>query len=168
MADLIQTDAAISPGNSGGALADRDGRIIGINVAYLPPAETGAVNIGFAIPSDTAVSVADQLIETGRVSSAYLGVTTGELTPEEAERFGLSVGSGAIVTEVSPGSPAADAGVRERDIITSLGDTPIESYGDLVGALRDYQPGDPAQLTVFRDGAEQRLNVTLGERPPGG
>ena len=168
LADLIQTDAAISPGNSGGALADRNGRIIGINVAYLPPAQTGAVNIGFAIPADTTVSIADQLIETGRVSTAYLGVTTGELTPEQAERSGLAVGSGAIVTAVRPGSPAAEAGVREDDIITSLGDTPVESYGDLVGALRDYRPGDTAELMVFRDGGERTLNVTLDELPPEG
>ena len=104
LVDLIQTDAAISPGNSGGALANQDGEIIGINVAYLPPAETGAVNIGFAIPADTAISVADQLIETGEVSSAYLGVGTTDLSPEDAERFGLRVGSGAIVESVEPGS----------------------------------------------------------------
>ena len=165
LADLIQTDAAISPGNSGGALADRDGRIIGVNVAYLPPAQTGAVNIGFAIPADTATSVADQLIETGKVSAAYLGVGAAELSPEEARRFGLSVGSGAIVRTVEPGGPADGAGVRRGDIITSLGGTPVGSYGDLVGALRDYRPGDVARLTVFRGDSEQTLDATLGERP---
>ncbi|MDQ3795818.1 MAG: trypsin-like peptidase domain-containing protein, partial [Actinomycetota bacterium] len=93
LVDLIQTDAAISPGSSGGALADRDGEIIGINVAYLPQTQTGAPveGIGFAIPSDTAVSVADQLIETGKVSSPYLGVFTTDLSPRDAQRFGLSV-----------------------------------------------------------------------------
>jgi serine protease Do len=165
LVDLIQTDAAISPGNSGGALADRDGEIIGINVAYLPPAETGAVNIGFAIPSDTAVSVADQLIETGEVSSAYLGVGTTDLSPEDAQRFGLPVESGAIVEQVEPGSGADEAGVRRGDIIVGLGDAPVENTGDLLGALRDYQPGDTVGLTVVRDGNEQTLEVTLGERP---
>jgi S1-C subfamily serine protease len=165
LTDLIQTDAAISPGNSGGALADRDGEIIGINVAYLPPSETGAVNIGFAIPSDTAISVADQLIETGEVSSAYLGVGTTDLSPEDAERFGLPVESGAIVEQVEPGSGADAAGVRSGDIIVQLGDDPIENTGDLFGALRDYQPGDTVELTVVRDGEEQTLDVTLGERP---
>jgi serine protease Do len=165
LVDLIQTDAAISPGNSGGALVNRDGEIIGINVAYLPPAETGAVNIGFAIPSDTAVSVADQLIETGEVSSAYLGVGTTDLSPEDAERFGLPVESGAIVETVEPGSGAGAAGVRRGDIIVALGDAPIENTGDLLGALRDYQPGDTVELTVVRDGDEQTLDVTLGERP---
>jgi serine protease Do len=165
LVDLLQTDAAISPGSSGGALADRDGEIIGINVAYLPPAETGAVNIGFAIPSDTAVLVADQLIETGDVSSAYLGVVTADLSAEDAERFDLPVDSGAIVTDVEPSSAADEAGVRRGDIIVALGDTPIENTGDLLGALRDYQPGDTADLTVVRDGNELTLDVTLDERP---
>ena len=165
LTDLIQTDAAISPGNSGGALADRDGEVIGINVAYLPPSDTGAVNIGFAIPSDTAASVADQLIETGKVSSAYLGVVTTDLSPEDAERFGLPVESGAIVGQVEPGSGANAAGVRRGDIIVRLGDNPIENAGDLFGALRDYQPGDTVELTVVRDGEELTLDVTLGERP---
>jgi serine protease Do len=167
LVDLIQTDAAISPGNSGGALADRDGEIIGINVAYLPPAETGAVNIGFAIPSDTAISVADQLIETGEVTSAYLGVGTSDLSPEAAERFDLPVQAGAIVESVEPGSAADEAGVRNGDVIVALGDVPIESTGDLLGALRDYQPGDPARLTIVRDGEEQAADVTLDERPAG-
>jgi S1-C subfamily serine protease len=165
LTDLIQTDAAISPGNSGGALADRDGEVIGINVAYLPPSDTGAVNIGFAIPSDTAASVADQLIETGKVSSAYLGVVTTDLSPEDAERFGLPVEFGAIVGQVEPGSGADAAGVRRGDIIVRLGDEPIDNAGDLFGALRDYQPGDTVELTVVRDGEELTLDVTLGERP---
>jgi serine protease Do len=165
LTDLIQTDAAISPGNSGGALADRNSEIIGINVAYLPPQETGAVNIGFAVPSDTAVSVADQLIETGEVSSAYLGVGTSDLTPEVAQRFDLPVQAGAIVESVEPGSGAADAGLRREDIIVGIGDTPIEGTGDLLGALRDYQPGDSARLTIIRGGDERAVDVTLGERP---
>ena len=165
LVDLIQTDAAISPGNSGGALAGRDGEIIGINVAYLPPAETGAVNIGFAIPSDTAISIADQLIETGEVTSAYLGVSTTDLSPEDAERFDLPVQAGAIVETVEPGSGADGAGVRQGDIIVALGNDQVENTGDLLGALRDYQPGDAVELAVVRDGDEQTLNATLGERP---
>jgi len=164
LTDLIQTDAAISPGNSGGALVDRSGEIIGVNVAYLP-AETGAVNIGFAIPSDTVVSVADQLIETGEVSSSYLGVETANLSPQDAERFGLSVGSGAIVAKVEPGSAADAAGVRVEDILVGLEDSEIRSSGDLFGALRDYRPGDTVDLAVVRAGEEQTLNVTLDERP---
>ena len=165
LSDLIQTDAAISPGNSGGALVDRDGNIIGINVAYLPPADTGAVNLGFAIPSDTAVSVADQLIETGEVTTPYLGVGTADVTPEVAEQLDLSVDSGALVRTVEPGSGADEAGVRENDVITTLEEAEIASYGDLFGALRDYQPGDTVGLTIVRDGNERTVDVTLGERP---
>jgi serine protease Do len=165
LTDLIQTDAAISPGNSGGALADRDGEIIGINVAYLPPAETGAVNLGFAVPSDTAVSVADQLIEKGKVTTPYLGVLTTDLSPEDAGRFDLPVDSGALVDQVVPGSPAREAGVRKGDIITALGDARIVGYGDLLGALRDHEPGDRVTLTIFRNTVEKKLEVTLGERP---
>src|SRR5215216_6402525 len=163
LTDLIQTDAAVSPGSSGGALADRDGRVIGINVAYLPPAQTGAVNLGFAIPSDTAVSVADQLIEKGKVSTAYLGVLTTDLSSEDAGRFDLPVDSGALVEKVVAGSAAEQAGVRKGDIITALGDAEVMSYGDLLGALRDHEPGDTVTLTVFRNGDEKQLEVTLGE-----
>ncbi|MEJ7840552.1 MAG: trypsin-like peptidase domain-containing protein [Rubrobacter sp.] len=165
LVDLIQTDAAISPGNSGGALVDRDGNIIGVNVAYLPPGETGAVNLGFAIPSDTAVSVADQLMETGEVTTPYLGVGTVPLPPEVAERFDLPVDSGALVQTVEPGSGADEAGVRRNDVITALGDTKVGSYGDLFSALRDYQPGNTVRLTIVRNGDERTLDVALGERP---
>ena len=163
LTDLIQTDAAISPGNSGGALAARDGEIIGINVAYLPPAQTGAVNLGFAIPCDTAVSVADQLIEKGKVTTPYLGVLTTDLSPEDAGRFDLPVTSGALVEKVVPGSAASEAGVRKGDIITALGDARVASYGDLLGALRDHKPGDTVTLTIFRNGEKKKLEVTLGE-----
>ena len=165
LSDLIQTDAAISPGNSGGALVDRNGNIIGINVAYLPPSETGAVNLGFAVPADTAVSIADQLIETGEVNIPYLGVGTIPLTPEVAEQFGLSVESGELVDSVRPGSGAEEAGVRRGDVITAIGGEEVASYGDLLGTLRDYQPGDTVGLTVVRDDEERTLDVTLGERP---
>lgn len=163
LVDLVQTDAAISPGNSGGALANRDGEIIGINVAYLPPAETGAVNLGVAVPSDTAVSVADQLIEDGEVTTPYIGVLTTELSPEDAGRFDLPIDSGALVERVVPGSAAWRAGVRKGDIITALGDARIVGYGDLLGALRDHEPGERVALTVFRNGEEKKLEVTLGQ-----
>ena len=133
-------------------------------MAYLPPQQTGAENLGFAIPSDTAVSVADQLIDTGEVSTAYLGVFTTDLSPEDASRFDLPVDSGALVEQVVPGSAASDAGVRKGDIITALGDARVESYGDLLGALRDYAPGDTVTLTVFRDGNDTNLEVTLGAK----
>lgn len=167
LVDLIQTDAAISPGNSGGALVDRQGEIIGINVAYLPQTQSGqpVEGLGFAIPSDTAISVADQLIESGQVSSPYIGIRPADLTPEVAKQFGSGVDSGAIVQEVLPGTPADTAGIRQGDIITALDDTKIADSGDLLGALRDYKPGDEVQVKIVRDGQKQTVNVTLAELP---
>ena len=166
LVDLIQTDAPISPGSSGGALANRDGEVVGLNVAYLPPDVTGAESIGFAIPSDTVTSVADQLIETGRVSNPFLGIRYGDLTPEIAEQFGLSAQNGVIVVEVEPGSPASAAGLRREDVITALGSEEVGNSGDLLGALRDYEPGDTAPLTVIRSGTggEEEVEVELGSR----
>ena len=167
LVDLIQTDAAISPGSSGGALVDRSGEVVGIDVAYLPP-ETRAESIGFAIPSKTATSVADQLIENGRVSNPFLGVRgLRDLTPDIARQFGLSVETGAIFAEVVPGGPADDAGLRSGDVIIALGSTEISDSGDLIAALRDYRPGDDVTLTVVRGGKgnEERVAVELGELP---
>jgi len=165
LVDLVQTDAAISPGNSGGALADREGRVIGINVAYLPPAETGAENIGFAIPSATAVSVADQLIENGEAVHPYLGVYLSDLAPETASEFGSPVDSGALIEEVEPGSPADDAGVRRGDIVTAAGSEDVRSSGDLLSALRNYMPGDTVGLKIVRNGEKTTLQVNLAESP---
>src|SRR5215208_1094237 len=148
LVDLIQTDAAISPGNSGGALADREGRVTGVNVAYLPPGETGAENIGFAIPSDTAVSVADQIIENGEAVHPYQGVYLSDLTQETASKFGSAVDSGALVEKVEPGDPADDAGIRRGDVVIAAGPEDVRSSGDLVSALRNYQPGDTVDLTI--------------------
>jgi serine protease Do len=164
LVDLLQTDASISPGNSGGALADRDGRVIGINVAYLPPNETGAEGIGFAIPSYTVVSVADQLIQSGEAQHPYLGVSVSDLTPQVSNRFGFSAESGALIAKVEPGGPADGAGIRAGDVVTALGSTDIRSSGDLLSALRQYQPGDRVVLTVLREGQKSTFDVQLGER----
>ena len=163
LVDLIQTDAAISPGSSGGALANRAGEVVGINVAYLP-AQTGAESIGFAIPSNTAASVADQLIANGRAVHPYLGVSLVDLTSQTSRQFGKQPESGAVVIEVDPDGPAARAGIRAGDIITAIGSTTVEGSGDLLGALRRYEPGDTVQLTVVRNGQERRMEVSLDER----
>lgn len=165
LVDLIQTDAAISPGSSGGALASNEGEIIGVNVAYLPP-ETGAEGIGFAIPSVTATAIADQLIETGEVSRPLIGIIPIDISAADAEQFGIEgvENGGAGVADVEPGSPADDAGLQTEDVIIALDDTPIESSGDLYGILRGYDPGDTIELTVVRDGSEETLDVTLGEQ----
>ncbi len=164
LVDLIQTDAAISPGNSGGALVNEEAQVVGVNAAYLPPAQTGAVNIGFAIPSPTAISVADQIIETGQATHPYLGVGLTNLTLEIADRFGLPAETGALVTTVETGSPADEAGIEPRSVITAVGEEEIRDTGDLLAALRDYAPGDEAELTVVNDGEEAPVTVELGER----
>ncbi len=164
LVDLIQTDAAISPGSSGGALADRSGKVIGMNVAYLPPGQTGAESIGFAIPADTVASVADQIMKTGKATQPYLGVTLSDLNPETARRFDAGTESGALVAEVEPGGPADNAGLRNGDVVTVLGSEKIKNSGDLLSVLRHYRPGDTVEATVVRDGGEKTFDLELGER----
>ncbi len=165
LVDLIQTDAPISPGNSGGALANRSGEVVGINVAYLPPGQTGAVDIGFAIPSPTAVSVADQLIEDGEADHPYLGVSLTTLTPQIAERFGTAVESGALVVDVDPNGPAAAARIEPGSVITGINDQKVEDVGDLLAALRGLSPGDEVEITAATTQGEAReVSVELGQR----
>ncbi|HVL82710.1 MAG TPA: trypsin-like peptidase domain-containing protein [Pseudonocardia sp.] len=161
LVDLIQTDAAISPGNSGGALIDRYGRVIGINEAYIPPA-AGAVSIGFAIPAATAVDVADQLLEDGTATHPYLGVSTGRITPELQRQLGVPAAGGALVLGVEPGGPAAEAGVRPGDVVVALGEQEVGNIEDLLGALRGVEPGQRTVLTVVRGGEQLDLPVVVG------
>lgn len=163
LVDLIQTDAAISPGNSGGALIDYEGRVAGINVAYLPPAG-GAVSIGFAIPSPTVIDVVEDLLDDGRAEHAYLGVSLTELTRQIAERFDIAARSGAIVGTVEAGSPADRAGVEPGDVITTIDGREVEAVEDVFGALRRNAPGDTVGLDVLRDGRTQQLQAKLGRR----
>ena len=163
--DLIQTDAAISPGNSGGALVDAQGRVIGINVAYLPPGQTGAQNLGFAIPSDLAKDVANEIIKTGSVRHAYLGIQNQTVTEQLQQQFGLSRSSGVLVGGTGPGTPAADAGLQQGDIIVKVDTTDITNDADLYAILRAKKPGDTISITIDRAGQEQTVQATLGERP---
>lgn len=161
LVDLIQVDAPISPGNSGGALLDAHGRVIGINEAYVPPA-AGAVSIGFAIPAATAVNIADQLLADGTATHPYLGIRPGRLTPEIADALGVPAQAGALVVAVPPAGPAAEAGVRRGDVIVALGDREINSVEGLLGALRDTQPGQQTTVTVDRGGQLHELPITIG------
>jgi serine protease Do len=161
LVDLIQVDAAISPGNSGGALLDRHGRVIGINEAYIPPA-VGAVSIGFAIPAATAVDIAEQLLADGTATHPYLGVQPGRLTPEIAHALGVSAHAGVLVVAVPPQGPAAAGGVRRGDVIVAFGDREIRTVEDLLGALRDTDPGQHTTLTVDRGGQRLELPITIG------
>jgi serine protease DegQ len=165
LVDLVQTDAAISPGNSGGALVDGEGVVIGINVAYLPP-ESRAVSIGFAIPSPTVRDVVPQLIERGEVEHAFLGIAPAPLTPELAQEFDLGVEEGVIVRELTGGGPAGAAGIRPGDVLVSLDGRPLRTVEDLFAELRRLEPGQRVGVELVRDGQRRELTVRLAERPP--
>lgn len=164
LVDLIQVDAAISPGNSGGALLDETGRVIGINEAYLPP-ETGAVAIGFAIPAATAVDIADQLLENGVAVHPYLGARLAPLTPQLRESLGVQAQDGALVADVEPGGPVAAAGVAAGDVIVELDGRGIATQEDVLAVLRGTDPGLETGIGVLRDGERLDLPLTIGTRP---
>ena len=164
LVDLLQTDAAISPGNSGGALVSGDGSVIGINVAYIPP-EARAVSIGFAIPAPTVQDIVPELIQSGRVEHAYLGIQPAPVTEELNRSFGLGVEAGALVQALPSNSPAARAGIRSGDVIVALEGEPIETVEDLFAALRDYDPGDSVTVTVVRNRERREVDVRLGRLP---
>jgi len=159
--DLLQTDAPISPGNSGGAVADSTGQVIGLSEAYLPPS-SGAVAIGFVTPSSTVTNVADQLLASGSVKHAALGVVPTDITPQLAQRFSLPATAGALIVNVSPSSPADQAGMKTGDIITKFAETQIGNVTDLLVALRKQDPGQQVDVVVQRGSASQTLHVTLG------
>ncbi len=162
--DLIQTDAAISPGNSGGALADAEGVVIGVNVAYIPP-EARAVSIGFAIPSPVVRDVVPQLIEDGRAEHAYLGVVPIPVSEELSGSFDLGVEEGVLVQSVSEGSPAARAGLGPGDVIVEMGGESIRTVEDLYSVIRRRNPGDSVEVTIVRGGERQTVDVTLARLP---
>jgi serine protease DegQ len=166
LVDLIQTDAAISPGNSGGALVGADGRVMGINVAYLPPQSTGAVALGFAIPSPTVIDVVGQLLRTGEVEQAYVGIENpATVTPEIAQQFGLSADEGVVFEGVSAGGPADRAGLRPGDVILAIEGKGTATVEDLYRELRRLRPGRRVSIRIVRDGDRRTVDLTLGERP---
>ncbi len=161
---MLQTDAAINPGNSGGPLLDAQGRVIGINTAIADPG--WSQNVGFAIP----ISKASPIIEDLRLGrkGAFLGVVTESLTPAKARELGIDRTQGAIVVQVTSGSPAEGAGVEVGDVIVSIGDTAVDNTADVQTAVREHRPGDTVAVVVSRDGARTTLEATLVERPDGG
>ncbi|MDI6713203.1 MAG: trypsin-like peptidase domain-containing protein [Anaerosomatales bacterium] len=157
---LIQTDAAINPGNSGGALCDARGRVIGINT--LIQSTSGAfAGIGFAIPIDFAMGVANEIIETGRATHPFLGVATATIDEATAERFGLPVSAGAYVQNVVSGSPAEEAGIRAGDIIVRIGKDEIASVEDVFAAVRSHKVGEKVEVEVVRGNKRLTLTATL-------
>ncbi len=160
--DFIQTDAAINMGNSGGALVDAKGRVIGINSAILSTSR-GNIGIGFAIPIDLAASIMQSLIGTGKVTRGYLGVNTVPVTSDIAEQLGVSKDTqGVVITDVKPDSPADKAGLKRSDVILDLNDKPVESVEDLRLLISETLPGTGVAIKFARDGKEQTIKVALG------
>jgi serine protease DegQ len=164
LVDLIQTDAPISPGNSGGAVVGADGQVVGISEAYIPPNQ-GAVAIGFAIPAATAKQVADQLIANGRAEHAYLGLQPAELTPAIASELEVGQASGVLVYAIAPTGPAAKAGLRPGDVMTKVGDETLTSVEDLFAALRRHAPGETVAISYLRDGHPGEAQAQLSAAP---
>ena len=163
--NFIQTDAAINPGNSGGALVDSNGHLMGINTAIYSRSG-GSMGIGFAIPTSTARSVLEAIVRDGRVTRGWIGVEPQDLTPELAESFGLTNASGVIITGVLQNGPAAKAGIRPGDVITSVGGRPVQNVAQLLSAVAALTPGTPATLEVVRKDGPNTVQVTPGTRTP--
>jgi putative serine protease PepD len=159
--NAIQTDAAINPGNSGGPLVDANGRVIGINTAIASPQTSN--NVGFAISISSAKLVIDDLRAGREPQIAFLGVTSEPLTPDAANELGVE--QGAVVAEVSSSSAAADAGIQRGDVIVEIAGTKVDSVEDVASAVRKHRPGDEIDVVIVRDGSQQTVKVTLGERP---
>lgn len=161
--NLIQTDAAINPGNSGGPLCNARGEVIGINT-LIYSRSGGYQGIGFAIPINDAMKIAEDLINKGKASHAYIGIF-GDDASKYVERLPQGVKEGAIVVQVIPGSPAEKAGLKRFDIIVEFDGKPIKSMEDLVGAVRVHEPGDKVKIVFYRDGKKQQIEIVLEEKP---
>jgi serine protease Do len=159
--DFIQTDAAINPGNSGGPLVNLDGEVIGINTAIFSRSG-GYMGVGFAIPINMARGVATQLLQGGEVTRGHLGVAVQELTPELADSFGLKGKKGVLVSQVTRGSPAAKAGLRQGDLIVRYQGEAVEDTGKFRNRISLTPPGTDARLVIVRDGREQGVSVRIG------
>jgi len=158
--NFIQTDAAINRGNSGGALVNLNGELIGINTAILA-SSGGNIGIGFAIPSDMAMNLAQQLIKYGEVKRGQLGIKGTEMTADMAKAFNVDAQRGAFVSEVLPQSAAQKAGVKSGDIITSINDKPITSFAELRVKVGTTPPGEQVKLGLLREGKPITVTVTL-------
>lgn len=159
--NMIQTDAAINPGNSGGALVDDNGKLIGIN-AVIESYSGSYSGVGFAIPIDYAMKIAQQIIDGKTPTHAQLGVAATSITSDIANRYDLDADEGAYLSAVYDGSSAAEAGLKEGDIITAVDDSKVSSSTDLVAACRSHQVGDKVSITYVRDGKTSAVDVQLG------
>jgi serine protease Do len=159
--DALQTDAGINPGNSGGPLVNADGQIVGINTAII----RGAQSIGFAISVAVVEPIVQELIQSGRVERAFLGVGTVDVTEGIADSFNLPVDDGVAITAVGDRTPAADAGLRENDVIVRVGGQPVRNSGDLLAALAQHRAGDIVEVEYYRANDLRTADVTLTDRP---
>jgi serine protease Do len=158
----IQTDAAINPGNSGGPLVDAYGQLVGINTFII--SDSGAfAGAGFAIPSQIVHATVDQLIKNGKVEHGYMGVSLNDVTPDNAHFFHLQDASGAIIAQVTPGSPASRAGIQQGDVITELNGRKVIDSGALQVGVSELTPGTKISLGIMRNGNPTTLDVTLGQ-----
>jgi serine protease DegQ len=164
LVDLIQTDAPISPGNSGGAVVNAQGQVVGISEAYIPP-QSGAVALGFAIPAGTATEVAKELLADGRADHAFIGLAPGDITAEIADQLGLTDTEGVAVLSVVDGGPAEKAGLRPGDILKTLEGRQLRTPEDLLAALRQRNPGDQVSVEFQRGGRTETVKVALSDRP---
>lgn len=161
--EFIQIDAAINRGNSGGALVDSGGRVVGINTFLISPTGTFS-GMGFAIPSAIARPIAEALIRDGKVVHGFIGISISDVTPENAGFFDMTKAHGALVSDVMPDTPGAKAGVRTGDVITALNGSPILTSGELQKEIVLRHPGDSIQLQIAREGKTMVIPVTLEER----
>jgi S1-C subfamily serine protease len=161
--DMIQTDAPVTQGNSGGALINADTAVIGINAAIGASPDVGAEGVAFAIPIDVAVAVAEELINSGRATHPWLGVSGGNITPEVEEQYGVE--QGAFIIEIVPGGPAERAGMRTNDIVVSFNGERIETMDDLIVAIREHKVGERVSVVVVRGGERVTLRAALGDKP---
>jgi serine protease Do len=159
--DIIQTDAAINAGNSGGPLLNMAGQVVGINVAIASNAE----NIGFAISTDTAIPVVQSIITEGKVVRPWLGVSVTTVTSTIQQYYNLSVNTGALIVSVTSDSPADKAGLTAGDVITKIDDENISTTEELISGIRSYQIGDQVEIVYYRGDVQNVVDVTLGESP---
>lgn len=164
LVDVIQTDAAINPGNSGGALVDREGKLVGVNTAIYTTTNASG-GIGFAVPVNTVIRVADQLIAGKAVTHPFLGISGRTVTRELARSENLSVTEGALVIEITRGSGAATADIRPRDVVTAVDGDPVRSMDDLILLVRRKQVGDTVTLSIVRGTDRREVDVTVGDKP---
>ncbi|WP_460447334.1 S1C family serine protease, partial [Angustibacter aerolatus] len=168
--NAIQTDAAVNPGNSGGALVDTSGRVVGIpsSIASLGQSagssQSGSIGLGFSIPINEAKAIADQLISSGTADHPYLGVTLDDGTVKD----GTATRAAAVVQTVSSGTPAANAGLRQGDAVIAVNGDPVNGSESLVAQIREKQVGAKVELTTVRSGSERKVSVTLTKRPTTG